>query len=137
MIIAPAPARHQACGGDACSFYHYSAGPWGACDASCGGGTRIRDVVCVQRDDNTPPPAAGGGGGAVYVAANATEADSTKATKIVVEDSVCIKYESVIGLRPTIVKQCHSQACRGAPRWDVGEWENQVGLYKFNAVVDP
>ena len=60
----------------------------------------------------------------VNATAAAEGADGLK-SKIVVEDSVCQKYESAIGTPPVNVKACHTQACAGAPRWDVGDWENE------------
>ncbi len=44
----PRPATTQPCNPGPCDTYEWAVGPWDACSAPCGGGTRTRTVNCVS-----------------------------------------------------------------------------------------
>ena len=46
------PATSQSCNTDPCPAYHWLAGNWGACSATCGGGTQSRTVSCLDENGN-------------------------------------------------------------------------------------
>lgn len=47
------PPTAQTCNPQACLTYNWSAGGFGACSATCGGGTQTQSVVCKDSDGNT------------------------------------------------------------------------------------
>lgn len=51
MCLAPEPSSEEACNTEPCT-YAWSAGAFGACSASCGGGTQTRVVSCVRQADS-------------------------------------------------------------------------------------
>ena len=46
-------------------------------------------------------------------------------TRGVVDDSACDAYSSFIGDAPDATSACFTGACADAPRWEIGEWEDE------------
>ncbi len=46
------PSISQLCNVDSCHTYHWLAGDWGSCSATCGGGTQSRTVSCLDENGN-------------------------------------------------------------------------------------
>ena len=45
------PTSVEPCAQTRCTYHHWDVGPWSACDKTCGGGTKTRQVFCAKRDD--------------------------------------------------------------------------------------
>lgn len=49
FCFGPSPPRIQKCNVQLCPVYKWTTGSYGACSQSCDGGTRRRDVSCVEK----------------------------------------------------------------------------------------
>ena len=123
---ATPPVRTRACGSRPCTYHHWAASPWNACDARCGGGSRGRNVTCAKRDDLWEEMTAHARGTGEDRNDTDTGIDPDRpTTRGVVDDSACDAYSHFIGDAPAATSACFTGACADAPRWEIGEWEDE------------
>ena len=123
---ATPPVRTRACGSRPCTYHHWAASPWNACDARCGGGSRRRNVTCAKRDDLWEEMTAHARGTGEDRNDTDTGIDPDRpTTRGVVDDSACDAYSHFIGDAPAATSACFTGACADAPRWEIGEWEDE------------
>ncbi|MFZ5439745.1 MAG: thrombospondin type-1 domain-containing protein [Myxococcota bacterium] len=139
---ATPPATTQTCNAQACPAGTWMSGAWGACSASCGGGTQSRTVTCVDASGaalpttectGTPPATmqtcngqacpAGTWTTSAWGACSAACGGGVQSRTVSCVDAsgAPLPASACSGAAPATMQTCNAQACVTGD-WSLGAW---------------